>query len=98
MSLTRRTLLRRGGATAAGAGVLGSLTRAAPAAAKLGDDRARGVLIVVLPLVRATHVDAFEDGAPREDAEPERPDGEVAPRQPRAPRVACRRSPPGARS
>ena len=53
MSLTRRTLLRRGGATAAGAGVLGSLSRAAPAAAKLGDDRARGVVVVVLPLVRA---------------------------------------------
>jgi arylsulfatase A-like enzyme len=64
MSLTRRTLLRRGGATAAGAGVLGSLARAAPAAAQLGDDDARGVLVVVLPLVRATHVDAFEDGAP----------------------------------
>ena len=64
MSLTRRTLLRRGGATAAGASVLGSLTRAAPAAAELGDDRARGVVVVVLPLVRASHVDAFEDGAP----------------------------------
>jgi len=64
MTLTRRTLLRRGGATAAGAGVLGSLARATPAAAQLGDDHARGVLIVVLPLVRATHVDAFEDGAP----------------------------------
>jgi arylsulfatase A-like enzyme len=62
MSLTRRTLLRRGGATAAGAGVLGSLTRAAPAEAKLGDDRARGVLIVVLPLVRSSHVGAFKDG------------------------------------
>ena len=64
MSLTRRTLLRRGGATAAGAGVLGSLTRAAPAAAQLGDDHARGVVVVVLPLVRATHVGAFEGGAP----------------------------------
>ena len=62
MSLTRRTLLRRGGATAAGASVLGSLTRAAPAAAKLGDDRARGVVIVVLPLVRSSHVGAFKDG------------------------------------
>ena len=62
MSLTRRTLLRRGGATAAGAGVLGSLARAAPAAAQLGDDQARGVVIVVLPLVRATHVGAFKDG------------------------------------
>jgi arylsulfatase A-like enzyme len=64
MSLTRRSLLRRGGATAAGAGLLGSLTGAEPAAADLGDDRARGVLVVVLPLVRADHVSAFEDGAP----------------------------------
>jgi len=62
MTLTRRTLLRRSGATAAGAGVLGSLARAAPAAAQLGDDRARGVVVVVLPLVRATHVGAFKDG------------------------------------
>jgi arylsulfatase A-like enzyme len=64
VSLSRRALLRRGGATAAGASVLGSLARAAPAAAELGDDRARGVLVVVLPLVRATHVGAFEDGSP----------------------------------
>jgi arylsulfatase A-like enzyme len=64
MSLTRRSLLGRGGAAAAGAGVLGSLARAAPAAAQLGDDGARGAVIVVLPLVRATHVDAFEGGAP----------------------------------
>ena len=64
MSLTRRSLLRRGGATAAGAGVLGSLAAAAPAAAQLGDDRARNALLVVLPLVRADHVDAFEGGAP----------------------------------
>ncbi len=62
MSLSRRTLLRRGGATAAGASVLGSLARAAPAAAELGDDRARGVLVVVLPLVRSSHVGAFKDG------------------------------------
>ena len=39
MSLTRRSLLRRGGATAAGAGVLGALSAAAPASAQLGDDR-----------------------------------------------------------
>jgi arylsulfatase A-like enzyme len=64
MSLTRRTLLRRGGATAAGAGVLGSLAGATPAAARLGDDRARGVVIVVLPLVRASHVGAFESSPP----------------------------------
>jgi arylsulfatase A-like enzyme len=62
--LTRRSLLRRGGATAAGAGVLGSLAGAAPAAAQLGDDRARRALLVVLPLVRADHVDAFEGGSP----------------------------------
>jgi arylsulfatase A-like enzyme len=64
MTLSRRALLRRGGAGAVGAGVLGSLARAAPAAAQLGDDRARGALIVVLPLIRASHVDAFEGGAP----------------------------------
>ena len=64
MSLSRRTLLRRGGATAAGASVLGSLARAAPAAAELGDDRARGAVIVVLPLIRASHVGAFEDDPP----------------------------------
>jgi arylsulfatase A-like enzyme len=64
MTLTRRSLLRRGGATAAGAGVLGPLAGASPAAAQLGDDRARRALLVVLPLVRADHVDAFEGGAP----------------------------------
>lgn len=64
MTLTRRSLLRRGGATAAGAGVLGSLAGAAPAAAQLGDDRSRRAVLVVLPLVRADHVDAFEGGAP----------------------------------
>jgi arylsulfatase A-like enzyme len=63
MSLTRRGILKRGGATAAGAGLLGSLTSAGPAAAELGDDLARGVLVVVLPLVRADHVSAFEDNA-----------------------------------
>jgi arylsulfatase A-like enzyme len=63
-AFTRRGLLRRGGATAAGAGVLGSLATAPRATAKLGDDRARGALLVVLPLVRADHVDAFEGGAP----------------------------------
>ena len=63
-AFTRRSLLRRGGATAAGAGVLGSLAAAPRAAAQLGDDRARGALLVVLPLVRADHVDAFEGGSP----------------------------------
>jgi arylsulfatase A-like enzyme len=66
MRLTRRSLLRRGGATAAGAGVLGALGSAAPASAQLGDDRERNALLVVLPLVRADHVDAFEGGAPAE--------------------------------
>lgn len=66
MTLTRRSLLRRGGATAAGAGVLGSLAAAAPASAQLGDDRGRNALLVVLPLVRADHVSAFEGGAPAE--------------------------------
>jgi len=64
MTLTRRSLLRRGGATAAGAGVLGSLAAAAPASAQLGDDHSRNALLVVLPLVRADHVDAFEGSAP----------------------------------
>ena len=64
MTLTRRSLLRRGGATAASAGVLGSLAAAAPAAAQLGDDHAGNALLVVLPLVRADHVDAFEGNAP----------------------------------
>ena len=64
MSFTRRTLMRRGGATAAGAGVLGSLAGASTASAQLGDDRGRGAVVIVLPLVRASHVDAFEGGAP----------------------------------
>jgi arylsulfatase A-like enzyme len=64
MTLTRRSLLRRGGATAASAGVLGTLAGAGTASAQLGDDRTRGALLVVLPLVRADHVDAFEGGSP----------------------------------
>ncbi|HEV7847067.1 MAG TPA: sulfatase-like hydrolase/transferase [Thermoleophilaceae bacterium] len=64
MSLTRRSLLRRGGASAAGAGVLGSLAAAGSASAQLGDDRGHGALVVVLPLVRADHVKAFEGGSP----------------------------------
>jgi arylsulfatase A-like enzyme len=64
MSLTRRSLLRRGGATAAGASVLGSLAAAPSASAQLGDDRGRGAVVIVLPLIRASHVDAFEGGAP----------------------------------
>jgi arylsulfatase A-like enzyme len=64
MTLTRRSLLRRGGASAAGAGVLGSLASAGTASAQLGDDRGRGALVIVLPLVRADHVNAFEGGSP----------------------------------
>jgi arylsulfatase A-like enzyme len=64
MSLTRRSLLRRGGATAAGASVLGSLAAAQSASAGFGSDRARGAVLIVLPLVRASHVDAFEGDAP----------------------------------
>jgi arylsulfatase A-like enzyme len=63
MSLTRRSLLRRGGATAAGASVLGSLAATPPASAQLGNDHARGAVLIVLPLVRADHVDAFEGDA-----------------------------------
>ncbi len=66
MTLTRRALLRRGGATAAGAGVLGSLAGASAASAQLGDDRGTRALLLVLPLVRTDHVEAFEGGAPAE--------------------------------
>ena len=64
MRLSRRSLLRRGGATAAGAAVLG--TAAAPSAARAqpGDDRAPNAVLVVLPLVRATHVKAFDGASP----------------------------------
>jgi arylsulfatase A-like enzyme len=63
LSLTRRGLLRRGGAAAAGAGVLGGLS--APVTATGQADEARGAkaLLVVLPLVRADHVNAFEGGS-----------------------------------
>ncbi len=61
---TRRTLLRRGGAGAAGAGVLGLGALPAAAAAKADEDKARNVVVVVLPLVRADHVKAFEGGSP----------------------------------
>jgi arylsulfatase A-like enzyme len=64
MTLTRRSLLRRSGAIGAGTGALGALSSAAPAAAQMGDDRARKAVLVVLPLVRADHVDAFEGGSP----------------------------------
>jgi arylsulfatase A-like enzyme len=62
MRLTRRGLLRRGGAGAATAGVLGSLAVPARAAAQR-DDPPRRALLVVLPLVRADYVKAFEGGS-----------------------------------
>jgi arylsulfatase A-like enzyme len=61
--LTRRALLRRGGAGAAGAGLLGLGTLPAVAGAQPAGDGPNAVLIV-LPLVRQDHVDAFEGGAP----------------------------------
>jgi len=62
MRLSRRALLGRG---AAGAGVLGlgALPRAAAAAQPDGSSGPNTVL-VVLPLVRQDHVDAFEGGSP----------------------------------
>jgi arylsulfatase A-like enzyme len=64
MSFTRRSLLRRGGAAAAGAGVLGTLARAdQAAAARTGGPRGGSALLVVLPLVRADYVNAFEGGS-----------------------------------
>jgi arylsulfatase A-like enzyme len=61
VTLTRRALLRRGGATAAGGGLLASL--AGPAAARadrLGGDLGSSALLVVLPLVRSDYVKAFK--------------------------------------
>jgi arylsulfatase A-like enzyme len=60
--LTRRSLLGRGGAAAAGATVLGAAVPR-PARAQLGDDLAPNALLVVLPLVRADYVGAFEGGS-----------------------------------
>ncbi len=62
--LTRRTLLRRGGVGAAGAGVLGLAALPQAAAAQADEGRARNVVLVVLPLVRADHVKAFEGDSP----------------------------------
>jgi arylsulfatase A-like enzyme len=61
--LTRRSLLRRGGAGAAGAAALGGLTLPAGAAAQKREAGEAGALLVVLPLVRADHVNAFEGGS-----------------------------------
>jgi Sulfatase len=57
--LTRRGLLRHGGAGAATAAALAGLPGAARAA---GSGKKRRALLVVLPLVRADHVKAFKDG------------------------------------
>jgi arylsulfatase A-like enzyme len=62
--LTRRTLLRRGGVGAAGAGVLGLTALPSGAAAQADEGRARNAVLVVLPLVRADHVKAFEGDSP----------------------------------
>jgi hypothetical protein len=64
VTFTRRSLLRRGGAGAAGAALLGTAAAPKPARAQLGDDRAQNVLLVVLPVVRASHVQAFDGGSP----------------------------------
>ncbi len=62
--LTRRALLRRGGVGAAGAGVFGLAALPAGAAAQADEGRARNAVLVVLPLVRADHVKAFEGDSP----------------------------------
>jgi arylsulfatase A-like enzyme len=66
VKLTRRSLLRRGGAGAAGAagaGLLGGLALPGAAAAQANEGEARRALLVVLPLVRADYVNAFESGS-----------------------------------
>ena len=63
-ALTRRTLLRRGGAGAAGAGLFGMAALPAAAAAQEDEGSCRNAVLVVLPLVRQDHVDAFEGGSP----------------------------------
>jgi arylsulfatase A-like enzyme len=63
--VTRRGLLHRGGASAAVAGAAAAfpgLARAQEPAAAQPEDPRRA-LLVVLPLVRADHVDAFEGGS-----------------------------------
>jgi arylsulfatase A-like enzyme len=65
--LTRRDLLRRGGlgaAGAAGAGLLGAGAQPGAAAAQPEEDRPPSALLVVLPLLRQDHVEAFESGSP----------------------------------
>jgi arylsulfatase A-like enzyme len=64
VTLTRRSLLRRGGATAAGASLVGAGLAPGAAGAQPGDDRAANAVLVVIPLVRATHVNAFDGDSP----------------------------------
>jgi arylsulfatase A-like enzyme len=64
VTLTRRSLLRRGGATAAGAALLGSAVAPGSARAQLGEDVVPNALLVVLPVVRASHVQAFDGDSP----------------------------------
>jgi arylsulfatase A-like enzyme len=64
VSLTRRSLLRRGGVTAAGAALVGAAAAPGAARAQLGDDETPNAVLIVLPLVRASHVNAFEGGSP----------------------------------
>jgi len=61
--ISRRSFLRRGGATAAGATALGGLALPARAAAQADEARGPSALLVVLPLVRADHVNAYEGGS-----------------------------------
>jgi len=63
VTFTRRSLLRRGGAAAAGAGLVGALATPARAAAQSDEARDRKALLVVVPLVRADYVKAFENGS-----------------------------------
>jgi arylsulfatase A-like enzyme len=61
--LTRRGLLRWGGAAAAGGGVAGALGLPMRARAQAVDPRGSSAVVVVLPLVRADYVNAFEGGS-----------------------------------
>jgi hypothetical protein len=58
--LTRRSVLRRGGAGIAGAGVLGGLTLPSAAAAQNAGPGERRALLVVLPLIRADYIGEFD--------------------------------------
>ena len=59
--LTRRDLLRRGGASAAGGGLFAGLALpGAAAAGRTGGPPGASSLLVVLPLIRADYVGAFD--------------------------------------